>query len=344
MLPTREYAARGPHPVGLRTVAIPDTKNQGREIPTYIWYPADRAAWDRSPEAAHPIGATHAARTNAAPAALPGPCPLVAFSHGNSGFACQSTFLTTHLASWGMVVTAPDHTGNTFFEMLGIDDEDERIRIHKQACSNRPRDLGTSIETVLAGGPWPEASADRIGVAGHSFGGWTALKMPRRDPRVQAVCGLAPASESFIGRKAFEPGELPFVENVSSLVVSALDDVLVDIDTSLWPLFDRLANPRALVGVHDTDHFHFCDHLELLHGLHEKNGRRRKQTRATRRYAELLPEARTHALLATLVTAFFAATLAEDLGLPDLSPETLARIDPKLDRLDVDRDSKAAAQ
>ena len=84
-----------------------------------------------------------------------------------------------------MVVTAPHHTGNTFFEMLSIEDEDERIRVHKEARSNRPRDLCTAIDAVLSGGPWPEASPERIGVAGHSYGGWTALKMPRRDSRVK---------------------------------------------------------------------------------------------------------------------------------------------------------------
>lgn len=343
MLPIAEYASRGPHPVGVTSRALPDDERAGREIPTYVWYPADRAAWDTSPDAEHPIGAPHAARSDAAPAATPGPCPLVAFSHGNSGFARQSTFLTTHLASWGMVVAAPDHTGNTFFEMLAIETEDERIRVHREARANRPRDLGATIDAVLAGGPWPETSPARIGVVGHSYGGWTALKMPRRDPRVRALCGLAPASEPFVGRKAFEPGELPFAGDVSSLIVSALEDVLVDVDTSIRPLFERLAEPRALVGVRNADHFHFCDHLELIHGLHEKNGRRPKQTRDTRPYADLLPEARVHRLLAGLVTAFFEAALGSEAELPDLSPESLASLDPELTRLDSPSRARAAA-
>ncbi|MEE2672519.1 MAG: hypothetical protein VX466_01915 [Myxococcota bacterium] len=343
MLPIAEYAARGPYEVGVNRAALPDLENPGREIPAYVWYPADAAAWERSPEAEHPIGAPHAARKDAIPAAAAAPVPLVAFSHGNSGFACQSTFLTTHLASWGMVVTAPDHIGNTLFEMMGIENEDERIRVHKQARNDRPRDLGAAIDAVLAGGPWPQASPERIGVAGHSFGGWTAFKMPRRDARVRAVCGLAPASEPFIGGRAFETGELPLAGDVSSLIVSALDDVLVDIDTSVWPLFERLAEPRALVGVHNADHFHFCDHLEMIHGLHEKGGRRPKQTRETLPYAKLLPEARAHEILAALVTGFFAATLGEDTDPPDLSPEALASLDTELQRLDVGHSSKSAS-
>lgn len=338
-----QYAVRGPHAVGVTSLSLRDAQNPEREIPTSVWYPADRASWEQSPEAHHPIGAPHAARQDPAPAAPSRPCPLVAFSHGNSGFAHQSTFLMTHLASWGLVVAAPDHTGNTFFEMLGIEDEDERVRVHKEARSNRPRDLGRAIEAVLGGGAWPEVSPDRIGVAGHSYGGWTAFKMPRGDPRVRAVCGLAPASEPFVGKKAFEPGELPLPGDVASLVVSALDDVLVDLDISIRPFFERLAEPRALVGIRNADHFHFCDHLELIHGLHEKNRRRPKQTRQPRPYADLLPEERMHRLVAAVVTGFFAERLGDVPRTPDLSHQALASVDAELERLDTPTASEALA-
>ncbi len=340
-LPLVEYAERGPHPVGVAFVELVDPENPGRTLPTDIWYPADPTASDGSSRADHPIGAPHDARVDVLPASLPSSCPVVAFSHGNSGFRRQSTFLTSHLASWGMLVTAPDHTGNTFFEMLGLQDQDQRIRIHKRARHDRPRDLGASIDAVLdppagARDAWPRADAGRIGVLGHSYGGWTALKMPLRDARVRAVCGLAPTSEPFVGKRAFEPGELPFATPLPSLLVPALEDVLVDVDTSVRPLFGRLAAPTALVGIADADHFHFCDSLEVLHGLHEKN-RRPKQTRTTRPYTELLDEARAHRLVRGLVTAFFAAALSDAPALPDLSRESLAALDPALTRLDDSR-------
>jgi predicted dienelactone hydrolase len=345
-----EYAARGPYPVGVASLVLADAEKPGRRVPVDVWYPADVQGWRRAPAAAHPIGAPHDARADAPPLSAEragDPLPVVAFSHGNSGFARQSTFLTTHLASWGMLVAAPDHTGNTFFEMLGVADEDERIRIHKAARADRPRDLAAALEAVLGGGAWPLASPDRVGVLGHSFGGWTALKLPRRDARVRAVCGLAPVSEPFVGRKAFEAGELPFANAIPTLIVSARDDVLVDLETSVRPLAARLAEPRALVVLRDADHFHFCDHLELIHGLHEKNPRPR-QTRATRAYAELLPEARAHRLLAGLVTGFFAHALGarapgERPGLPDLSREALAALDPALELDPLEPEREAAA-
>jgi predicted dienelactone hydrolase len=336
-LSLRDFLQRGPHPVGVATLDVPDPAQTQRRLLTDVWYPAEPSRFETAVAANHPMNQTHDARNDAAPA--PGLFPLIAFSHGNSGLRRQSTFLTTHLASWGFVVTAPDHVGNTLFEMIKITDEDERKRAHLETRENRPRDLATAIDVVSnppaeQRGRWPEVEPDRIGVLGHSFGGWTAMKMPALDPRVAAVCGLAPASEPFVGRKAFEKSELPFAEKIPTLLVAGLEDVLVDIASSVTPLFDRLAEPRALIGLEGADHFHFCDGIHLLHGLHERN-KRPQQTRETQRYADLLQEARTHDALRAVVASFFAATLqTADGPLPELSTDALRELDPALARLD----------
>lgn len=238
----------------------------------------------------------------------PGVFSLLAFSHGNSGLRRQSTFLTTHLASWGFVVAAPDHMGNTFAEMLLLDLE-QRKTVHLEARRNRPRDLQTALDAACGGGAGlPRVNAERIGVLGHSFGGWTAMKMPAREPRVRAVCGLAPASEPFVGRKAFDEGELPFAGGVAALIVAGTDDVLVDLDTSVEPLYARLASPRALVAVDGADHFHFCDGIELLHANHLRTPREGLR-RPLRPLDDLLSQERSHRILCALVGSFFRAAL-----------------------------------
>ena len=60
----------------------------------------------------------------------------------------QSTFLTTHLASWGCVVVAPDHMGNTYFETLDLDEE-ARLQMHLDA--DPARSVGTSREFTCHG-------------------------------------------------------------------------------------------------------------------------------------------------------------------------------------------------
>jgi len=147
------------------------------------------------------------------------------------------------------------------------------------------------------------------------------------------VCCLAPASEPFVGRKAFDSDELPFDRALPLLVVAGRDDVLADLETSVHPLFARTRAPHGLVAVDRCDHFHFCDGVELLHGLHERNPRER-QPRPTRPYAELLPEERIHRALRALVASFFAAALADGHD-PNPVPRAtqLARLDPSLERL-----------
>ncbi len=44
------------------------------------------------------------------PASTTGPFPLVMFSHGYAAYPTMYASLTAHLASWGYVVVAPDHT------------------------------------------------------------------------------------------------------------------------------------------------------------------------------------------------------------------------------------------
>lgn len=325
----------GPFAVGLRSFEVSDLDESDRRLPVDVWYPALPSSDEqKNPPAEHPLKAPHRAQLNLTPAN--GRFPLVLFSHGNSGYRRQSTFLTTHLASWGIVVAAPDHSGNTFFDSLEIRSEEQRKRVHFDARRNRPRDMAAVADAVLGkpDGNWPALDPDRVAALGHSYGGWTSLKLPGVGSNIRAVCGLAPASEPFVGRKAFAPGELPFSPPLPTLLIAGLDDVLVDIDNSVRPLFKRLASPRALIAIEGVDHFHFCDSVALLHGLHKAN-KRPQATRETRAYDRLLPEDRVHPLLCALVTSFFRSVFSTGIDDPtaQFSLEGLASLDPALQRI-----------
>ncbi len=161
----------GPHGVGytVSELVYPDPAGAGdRGLRLAWWYPSTddtAAATLRYRELLDGSGAA----LDAAPAA--GSFPLAIFSHGHTGFAENSSFLMTHLASHGWVVVAPDHTGNTFF-----DGQDRETDVYLQ----RPLDLVAVLDHALSADGHPMAgqiSADHTVVLGHSFGGYGILAL-----------------------------------------------------------------------------------------------------------------------------------------------------------------------
>jgi predicted dienelactone hydrolase len=98
-----------------------------------------------------------------------GPFPLVLFSHGSPAFRTQSTFLTTHLATWGFVVASVDHFEWGLQGFLGsppeprMDDVELRRMVVALLEAETNEDDG-----VLAG----IVSTVQIAVTGHSAGRW----------------------------------------------------------------------------------------------------------------------------------------------------------------------------
>ena len=123
------YAEHGPYEVGVTTIQLSDRSAE-------VWYPVDpddigdgprdvyfikdylsTAFAALVPPEVNPPYVTDA--TRGVPASPDGPFPLVLFSHGFASYRTQSTFLTTHLASWGFVVVSPDYLERGLRSVLG---------------------------------------------------------------------------------------------------------------------------------------------------------------------------------------------------------------------------------
>src|SRR5437867_5170310 len=192
---------RGPFPAGVRTVRAVDTTREDRPLPVEIWYPAtdDHAGKDlatSSQDRWTQWGQAFSQDAVRDADARAGSYPLIAFSHGSGGQRRQSTFLCTHLASHGYVVAAVDHTGNTVDDMIVAasgtapgDRPSDSATMVRGWIAARPADVRFMIDGVLDGSVGDVAAhvaADRIGMVGHSFGGWAALKVTAHDHRIRA--------------------------------------------------------------------------------------------------------------------------------------------------------------
>jgi dienelactone hydrolase len=180
-------------------MSIFDAARADRELPLQIWYPADAVAWDAEPSFTFTQLVLAAGITStAAKDDLPldsGVYPLIVFSHGYGGFNIQSLGLMEHLASHGFVVVAPNHTGNTQDDQSSPDPEADRYP-----------DVAFVIDEMIAmdldaGSPFfGHVDGRNAGVAGHSYGGMTAMFMAAGhdgnppDTRVKAIMPVAASS------------------------------------------------------------------------------------------------------------------------------------------------------
>jgi predicted dienelactone hydrolase len=208
-----------------------------RSLETAIWYPAATGSG--------PINSAVGAVLDAPPATGDGAWPVVMFSHGSCGYPLQSPFLTAFLASWGFVVAAPPHPGNTIFQFPACGTP------AAQAASfvERPRDVVFVLDRLLAGSGGAAfldgtLDADRIGMMGHSFGGLTTYLATALDPRFKVAVSLAPA--------VF--GVHPLA--VPSLTMLGTIDSVVD-NPATRTVYAQGVSPRYLVEIEHAGHYAF---------------------------------------------------------------------------------------
>lgn len=272
--------ARGPHPVGVRTVQLTDTARD-RSFPVEVWYPATAAFAGRDLDPATKDAyelipgvppSTQDAVRDADP--LGEPSPPVVFSHGFAGHRRQTTHLCTHLASHGYVVAAPDHVGNTTIDVIAAMASGDFANMADDArasAQDRPVDASRTLDALLSGELGVAATPDGAGIAGHSFGGWTTLTTTARDQRIVAALPLAPAG----GRGGPELGpiepinellELDWGRHVPTLMIVADEDSVLPL-AGMQDLLERGASIDKMVVLVNADHFHFCDGVEVVHDL-----------------------------------------------------------------------------
>lgn len=198
--PTGPFAVpdeSGPYLAGHTEDVVVDASRGGRELPVDIWYPID------DPDGAEltlyalqgDAGITSELAYRDAQPGGPGVRPLIVFSHGFGGINTQSVPLMEHLATHGFVVISPEHTGNINGDNSSPDPAADRVPDVTAVIDYMASRNGT------AGDPFEgRVNTQEVGVAGHSFGGFTATASVTGydvfgpDSRVVAIMPIAAAN------------------------------------------------------------------------------------------------------------------------------------------------------
>ncbi len=242
------YGEPGPYPVG-----VVDLDLDGRLVK--VWYPAAAAAPASAepdvfeirqlvpaefaalvPDELNPVYPTDAHPE--LPPAADGPFPVIGLSHGFAAYPTVYQFLGTHLAAWGNVVVAPDHSERGLFAVI----------TGQITASDDAAILLASIDLALAAdGPLAGLGDPlRIATVGHSAGVTAAAGAAVADPRIGAVVALAGGSDTT---------PLPVVP---TLLIAGGSDAVIPID-QMAGFADRLEPDRRFVVLEGAGHNAFTD-------------------------------------------------------------------------------------
>lgn len=189
-----------------------------------------------------------------------GAAPLVLYSHSSGGNRRSSSFLCQHLARHGYVVAALDHSEVVAPELRRRDREtpEERAARVDAMIAARVPDLRFLLDRMLQSGEH-EIDDEKIGLVGHSFGGWTVLAMPEVDPRPRSVVALVPGGSDH-PLPGIIPAKLTFrwTRDLPVLFIAAEEDEWVPVE-KVTELYDRTRSPKRIFVRRHAGHEDFVD-------------------------------------------------------------------------------------
>lgn len=280
----------GRFPIGIRTFHAVDESRLNvpgdgpRPVTFDVYYPSTEAAVEGLPRE---IVSLLGIEVLPAPAyrdveVADGVFPMVLFSHGFEGVRFQSFFHLAHLASHGFIVVSPDHHGNT------IPDDFAGI-VDKSTAVNRAFDMKFLMDQMLEGGTdagmefSDSVDGDRIGMSGHSYGGYESFILTGgevrgssldettvtlgtfTDLRIKAILPMAPRTMRRVD--AVTLGDSYFrTVTVPTLIIGSELDMTDPFFVDAKRAFDNLPIGAELVGlaeVLDGGHNTFTDLCEL---------------------------------------------------------------------------------
>ena len=235
--------------------------------PVVIWYPVEKSAVaGLKPYTYHLRSWLPAAIQHLIPSGFPdgvtedayfgvpaagGTFPVVLFSHGYGGYPEQSTFLTAHLASWGMIVVAADQLKRDLTAVIlgkASSAEPETDVSEQLAALAYVKNLDKMSGSVLFG----RVDSAKVATLGHSAGGGTAVLVARADPAILGWIALAGVPET--------PPSVP----VPSLMISGSSDKTVP-TSKIRSFYNTVSGRKTFLVIDGYGHNVFDDICTINH-------------------------------------------------------------------------------
>lgn len=209
------------------------TRDPQRNLAVRIFYPTLSDAAPQQ-QAANGVFQGFSAIADAPLAA--GKFPLVVLSHGSGGNNASLAWLATQLASRGMIVMAANHPGSTTGDSSPLTD-----------VTLQTQDISQLLDNVLVSKTWGrQIDTQKIGVMGHSKGGYSALALAGgllTRQRFVAYCQSMPEMPDC---EFYQRGKLDLQQLDRSRLEASYRDPRIRFAVALDPGMSYVLTPQSL--------------------------------------------------------------------------------------------------
>jgi predicted dienelactone hydrolase len=197
------------------------------------------------------------------PSDVPGPLPLVVFSHGFHGISTQSTFLTKALADNGYLVLAPNHKDSVDSGEFKLRPDVGFIKAGDWSDAthrDRGEDIQLLLRTIKRDKEWDGViDWTKVALAGHSLGGYTSLGLAGAWPSwktdgIKAVLALSPYCSPYL-----KNGKLGAIDVPVMYQGGTKDIGITPFVKRNGGAYDVTKGPAYFVEFSDAGHFAWTD-------------------------------------------------------------------------------------
>ncbi|MEM9445741.1 MAG: dienelactone hydrolase family protein [Verrucomicrobiota bacterium] len=263
-------------------VKAPTGSLKTNAVDVAIWYPTGATS---GPKAEYIFGQTRSTSDAIRDAPVKsGSFPFLIYSHGVTGGGTSSAFICESLARKGFIVAAADHTDKYSFTRIREPVQElkdmkalrkvavlaymERVRtvlLNRKAkesrkyISYRPRQVKATIDYMLKDVTFKNhIDSNRVGMFGHSFGGWTTLSVlgtipEYHDPRIKAAVVLSSA----VNKNIFSREEMARIK-VPVMFMYGESEVKQGRGSDREHFYNPTNSSKYLVGIRDAGHLTFA--------------------------------------------------------------------------------------